>query len=100
MIITIDKIIYTLAGKQMTCHKLLMAVAKFKGVPVSDPMRKNISNFSQRRNKPSETTLKNFKTLLKEVANHQPYSDDIDNISLLDDIDLSTFELQLKYNEE
>ncbi len=96
MIISPETILYFLTGKQTIDHKLIIKLAKLKGVKVSDSMRKNIRNFLLCRNKPSETTLKNITLLLKDMVNNKQYSDKIDNISLLDEIDLSTPELKYK----
>lgn len=99
MIISLEAITYFLTGKQKIDSPLIMKLAKIKEIKISDSMRKNIGNLLSCRHRPSETTLKNITSLLKEIVNNKQFSDKIDNVSLLDEIDLSTPELQLKHME-
>lgn len=104
IIISLEAIIFFLTGKKEIDHKSIMKLAKFKEIEVSNSMRKNLENLFSCRHRPSETTLKNITLLLKDIVNNKQFSDKIDNlefrnVSLLDEIDLSTPELQLKYME-
>lgn len=96
MILKLESINYLLTGNFAPDHKVIMKVAKLKGLKVPDSIRKNLSNNYAGKNQ-SETTVNNLKIFLRNMFNNDEFEENFDSICSSELIDVSTPILRLDY---